>query len=553
MRGPFTKQQLDMLYGKSDSLVYYMRQEGATYIYEYVNPACITVFQKDLTGAMLDEIMPAHLAADIKEQYRIALETNAPHVYRDYNLFSKENETNETQLTPLKSGNEVFMLAISKNVAQLKKIEEDYLFYQSLVQNSVDPMLMVTSDLVVFDMNTAYSDNFGVDKADWVGKHYRSLPFVDDHSFNRVKAELNNYKAGNTPRSMVFKRTKIDGTLATFSVNYSPIVEQGEVRAFHIVMRELTNEIQLKEELKKTEHILESYKDALNYAALVAIWDPTGIIQFVNNNFKGTTGYGREDLLDKDISDIAKTMFSMEQYNIISQTIFAGEIWRGELKSRKKTGEVFWVDTTIIPLVESGGNVFQVLSIMFDITDRKQLEEKLHFMAYHDSLTKLPNRLSIVNKFPEMKKDADEKKEMVAIIYIDGDDFKQVNDRYGHDVGDEFIYLFGQSIQKSIRKQDIAARVGGDEFIIALAGLDPDQAAEQALQIIQRIRHGLAQGWKIKGKHFSPTASMGVSLYPAQGRTLDELVTKADYALYSAKRKGKNSLLFYSEDGSENA
>lgn len=552
MRGPFTKEQMDMLYGKTDSLVYFMRQDGESYLYEYVNPACLAVFQKDLTGETLDAIMPPHLAADIKEHYRIALETEAQHVYRDYNLFSKDNETNETVLTPIWSEGEIFMLAVSKNVAAQKKVEEEYLFYQSLVENSADPMLMITSDLMIFDMNFAYSESFGVEKQEWTGKNYGSLPFVDKETFRQVVEELDSYKSGNAAKSMVIKRNKIDGTAATYSVNYSPIREQGEIRAFHIVMRELTNEIQLKRELEKTEHILESYKDALNYAALVTIWDSSGTIQFVNNNFKGTTGYEREDLLGEHISKIGKAVISEDQYNSIHDTVLSGEIWRGELKSLKKTGEFFWIDTTIIPLAEGSGGANQVLAIMFDITDRKELEEQLHFMAYHDSLTKLPNRLSIVKRFLEMKKQADANAQHLAVIYMDGDDFKLVNDQYGHDIGDEFIYQFGQSIQKSIRKQDIVARVGGDEFIVALADLDPLHAQGQIAYIVQRIRNGLQEGWEIDGVHFSPTASMGVSKYPEQGETLDDLVTKADQALYAAKRTGKNSLLFFSDDRLKN-
>lgn len=552
MIGPFTKAQLDMLYGKTDSLVYFMRQAGETYIYEYINPACLAVFQKDLTGETLDAIMPPLLATDIKGHYRIALETDVQHIYRDYNLFSIDNETNETVLTPMRSEGEVFMLAVSKNVAAQKKVEEEYLFYQSLVENSVDPMLMITSDLMIFDMNFAYSTSFGVEKEDWVGKNYGSLPFVDKETYRQVLEELNSFKAGNTAKSIVIKRNKKDGTAATYSVNYSPIKEQGEIRAFHIVMRELTNEVQLKRELEKTEHVLESYKEALNYAALVAIWDPSGTIQFVNDNFKGTTGYGREDLLGEHISKIGKAVISEAQYNSIQQTVQSGEIWRGELKSLRKTGDFFWIDTTIIPFAERDGGAKQMLAIMFDITDRKELEEQLHFLAYHDSLTKLPNRLSIVKRFLEMKKEADAESQQLAVVYMDGDDFKLVNDQYGHDIGDEFIYQFGQSIQKSIRKQDIVARVGGDEFIVALAGLDPRQAQEQIEYIIQRIRDGLQAGWEIEGIHFSPTASMGVSMYPEQGETLDDLVTKADQALYAAKRTGKNSLWFYTDDRLKN-
>ena len=545
MRGPFTKKQLDMLYGKTDSLIYFMRQTEGTYQYEYVNSAVREVFQKDLTGSSLDEVMPPLLAADIKEQYRTALQLDAVHTYRDYNLFSEDNATNETCITTMEHEGEIFVLAVSKNVAKQKKVEEEYLFYQSLVHNSVDPMLMITSEFIVFDMNLAYMKTFGVEKNDWVGKPYGDLPFVDEETFNYVLSELNSFKTHRDAKPLFIKRKKRDGEDALYSANYSPIMEGGEIRAFHIILRELTTEYQLKHELKKTEHILESYKKALNYAALVAIWDTSGVIKFINDNFKGTTGYEREEMLGRHISTVGKAVIASEQYDDIRKVVLSGSIWRGELKSLKKTGEFFWIDTTIIPLSGEKGDTGQMLAIMFDITDRKQLEEQLHFMAYHDSLTKLPNRMSIVRKFGEMKAEADLNNKQIAIIYMDGDDFKSVNDQNGHEVGDEFIYRFGQAVQKSIRKQDMAARIGGDEFLIALSGLDPLQAVEQTRQIIERIKASLERGWEIGDVHFSPTATIGVSLYPTQGETMDELVNKADHSLYIAKRQGKNSVLIY--------
>lgn len=278
MRGPFTKKQLELLYGKTDSLIYFMRQTGDTYEYEYVNAAVRKVFRKDLSGLSLDEVMPPHLAEDIKNQYRIAMQQDAVHTYRDYNLFSKENATNETTITPMEHEDEVFVLAVSKNVAKQKKVEEEYLFYQSLVRNSVDPMLMITSEFIIFDMNLAYSKTFGVENSDWIGKPYGELPFVDDDTYNYVLSELNSYKTHRDAKPLFIKRKKQDGEEVLYSANYSPIMEGGEIRAFHIVLRELTTEYQLKHELKKTEKILESYKNALNYAALVAIWESSGII-----------------------------------------------------------------------------------------------------------------------------------------------------------------------------------------------------------------------------------------------------------------------------------
>lgn len=525
-------------------MVFFMKQTGDSFIYEYVNPACKRVFQKDLTGSTVDESVPPELAEEIKTRYRLSMERDLPYTYRDYNLFSVDRLATETEITVLPHEKDTYFMVISKNVAEQKKIEEDYSFYQSLVRNSVDPMIMITVNLNIFDMNPAYESAFDVQKEEWLGKNYADLPVMKKRLFKEVTTKLQKIIDGHPSTTTIIERKKGDGQLARFSANYSPIKENGEIRAFHIVLRELTNEAVLKQELKKTENILESYKDALNYAALVAIWDAGGIIQFVNNNFKGTTGYESAELIGLDISSIKEKVVSIQQFEMINEKISDGSIWRGEIKSLKKTGETFWVDATVIPLIDTEGMITQILSIMFDITDRKLLEEQLRFMAYHDRLTELPNRQLFNQEYNRMKMADDENSKWIAILYLDGDNFKQINDQYGHDAGDIFIRNFGQTIQKSLRHQDVAARVGGDEFLVALSGLDPAQINGQIDNIISRIKENLAKGWEIGPHKFSPTASIGVAIYPCHGDNLDELVKKADSSLYEAKKLGKNKVYF---------
>lgn len=430
LTGPFSKEQLDLLYGKADFLVFLMKRTKDSYRYEYANPKCTEIFRKDLTGTLLDESMPAAVAEEIKNHYKIALDSQEFHTYRDYNLFTKDKLAIETELQPFVYGSGQYILAISRNVSK----------------------------------------------------------------------------------------------------------------------RQETDEVQLKNELKYTETVLRSYKDALNYAALVAIWELSGLIQFVNSNFKGLTGYESKELMGMHIADIGRSVISNSEYDEIRKVILSGEIWRGEIKCLDKSGEHFWVAATIIPMEDADGHIDQVLSIMFDITDRKQLEEQLHFMAYHDSLTGLPNRRMMVEQFAELKRQADGAKEWSVLLFIDGDDFKEINDKYGHDTGDEFIANFGLAIQKSIRKGDLAARMGGDEFLVALTGIEPEKAEEQIDGIVSRIKENLQEGWTIGGHHFSPTCSIGIAFYPNDAKDFETLVQKADAALYKAKEKGKNHVRFYEEN-----
>lgn len=548
MRGPFTKEQLDLLYGDSEALVFFMRQADNTYVYEYVNALCHTTFELELVGTTVDESMPHSVAEEIKKQYRIAEAANAVYRYRDYNLFSKNNVANETEITKIHHEGDLYLLAISKNVGKQKTIEEDYLFYQSLVQNSVDPMIMISSDFMIIDMNPAYESIFGVSKLRWTGESFLKLPTNSERFLTRITMEIGTGDNGKGIPSFITSPKMETGKDRKFSVSFSPVQEGGVTRAFQIVYRELTEEVQLKEELKKTENVLQSYKEALNYAALVTIWEPEGTILFANDNFKGTTGYEKEEMLGMQIATIGRAVLPDVFYNNIRNIIFNGTIWRGEMKSLKKNGDFFWVDATVIPLKDEEGMIYQVLAIMFDITDRKELEEKLHFMAYHDSLTRLPNRHLITQEFELLKQQADVQQEWVAVLYIDGDDFKAVNDNFGHNIGDEFIASFGQALGDSIGPGDMAARIGGDEFVITVPCLTPHEAGIQIKSLIRKIHQKLEKGWHIDGHHFSPTASSGVSFYPEDGTDFEELLKQADSALYESKKSGRNGVRFYGKE-----
>lgn len=547
MSGPFTNEQLDMLYGKAAAPVYFMKQQGTGFVYVWANPVCKEIFRVDLAGTTVEQSMPKDLMMEIHKQYRIAIKRNSRHLYRDYSLFSDRGTAMETELTPMVHEGDQYVLAVTRDVTSQKKIEEDYLFYQSLVQNSVDPMLMISADFTILDMNPAYEKTFGVHKREWVGRNYENIPQDKKKFFETGKLLLEDSSTTHQTSSIFLKRIKSDGREARFSASYSLIKEDGIVRAFHVVFRELTNELLLKHELKRTENILESYKDALNYAALVLIWDISGMIEFANNNFKKLTGFESSELIGMNIATIGRSMLTEQELIHLQRVLNKGEIWRGSLRSINKNGQPFWVDATIIPLMDVEGRIYQVLSILFDVTDRKMMEEQLHHMAYHDPLTNLPNRRMMVKHFKDMAKESSKTSEQIAVLYIDGDNFKQINDLHGHETGDEFIHQFARALERSIRRRDVAARIGGDEFLILLPGISPSNSRQQIDGIIQRIQETLKKGWVIDGQQFSPTCSIGSAVYPDDGAGFDTLIKKADHALYEAKKQGGGLVCFHEE------
>ena len=173
-----------------------------------------------------------------------------------------------------------------------------------------------------------------------------------------------------------------------------------------------------------------------------------------------------------------------------------------------------------------------------------ELDYKLEHLAYHDILTKLPNRVLLQDRIKQAKQNAKRYNKLFAICFIDLDNFKKINDNFGHDYGDDILFQFAQNIQKNIRKVDTVARVGGDEFILLLEHLD---ATDKVEMIIKKIQEKLKKPLLSKSKEFNISASIGISIYPNDGDSIKDLITKADDTMYRAKKEGKNRYLFYSD------
>ncbi len=543
---PFTDEQLDMLYGTMEDPVFFLKQHGEGFVYEWTNPVCRVIFGTELKGKMVGETMREEWSADVHKQFQSAIEGKRRHVYRDYSLLSGFNKTLETELLPLTHDGMQFILAITRNVSSQKNIEEDYLFYQSLVRNSVDPMLLISAELVILDMNPAYEATFGVNKRNWIGSSLKGIKEPQRSFFEtgRLLLDRRNITASN---STFVSRMKSDGREARFSVSYSPIQEDGIVRAFHVVFHELTNQLLLEHELKQTENILESYKDALNFTALVLIWDITGKIEFANEHFEKLTGYAASELMHLNMEAIGESLMTPKEFAGMRQVLLEGNMWRSQLRGFRKDGQTFWIDTTVIPFIDMEGEVYQLLSVSFDITEQKTMETRLHHMAFHDALTNLPNRRLMVAHFEQMVQESSRTGEQIAVLYIDGDDFKSVNDLYGHEVGDEFIHQFARALERSLQKGDVAARVGGDEFLILLPHISSADSRGQIERTVLRIQETLRTGWVIDGHSFSPTCSIGCAVFSVDGADFGQLTKKADQALYEAKKKGGGIIYFHGE------
>ncbi|HWI47321.1 MAG TPA: PAS domain S-box protein [Rummeliibacillus sp.] len=321
---------------------------------------------------------------------------------------------------------------------------------------------------------------------------------------------------------------------------------KGDITNFLAISLDISEKKSIMTNLRNVEKLFRLITEHTN--DLIIITSEDGIILYISPNHEARLGYDNEELLGKFFSEILAPT-SIELLDQVFDTIMKdlGNS-KMELEILSKDGQSFWMEVQVSAVNDSERNgVKQFVTVAREITDRKEMEEKLRFLAYHDSLTLLPNRRYLLERFEDIANSADSSNTSIAILFIDGDNFKRINDVYGHDVGDEFIRKFGKALSSSIRDSDIIARIGGDEFVVILTKMSRNtiKREKQIDQTIKRIQKILRLGWKIGNDHFSPTSSIGIASYPEDGTEITLLLDKADTALYYAKKiSGKDSYHF---------
>ncbi|QDQ03002.1 diguanylate cyclase [Lysinibacillus fusiformis] len=318
--------------------------------------------------------------------------------------------------------------------------------------------------------------------------------------------------------------------------------EFGKVEQYLSINYDITDKKRMLTELKNIERTFRLITENTN--DLIVITNEDGIIIYASPSYRIYLGYEIVELQGQFYSNIVDEESKKEWQSFLNN--FTGQTdTQLELLLKAKDGTPVWTEGNVTVVHDpERETVSQIMMVSREITHRKERENDLLYLAYHDSLTQLPNRRYLLKEFPKLLAEAHTNNVCLAMLYIDGDDFKDVNDQYGHDTGDEFIRNFGNILIASVRSHDLVIRIGGDEFIVILTGLTRDTEARNAqmMHIINRIRNELKKGWTIDNHHFAPTASIGIAYYPDHAKTLDSLLDLADQALYKAKEYGKNKL-----------
>lgn len=276
----------------------------------------------------------------------------------------------------------------------------------------------------------------------------------------------------------------------------------------------------------------------------VIVTDPDGIIEYVNSAFEVTTGYQLTEVKGGKSKFPPSANLSQEQCQAMWQAISKGKSWQGEYQNRKKNGEMFWEHANIAPVLNTSGAIRHLVSINEDISLRKQQEVHILHQANFDALTGLSNRFLVLERLSQIISDAKRSKACLAVLFLDLDDFKKINDSLGHEVGDKLLIEAAMRLHSVVRGGDTVGRFGGDEFIVLLSGIiDVADAVPVAEKILDRFR----DTFSVDGRELVLTTSIGIAAYPVDGTSASELLRNADSAMYHSKKQGRNTYSFFTD------
>ncbi len=274
----------------------------------------------------------------------------------------------------------------------------------------------------------------------------------------------------------------------------------------------------------------------------IVVTDATGVIISVNSAFIHLTGYSREEALGNNPRILQSGHHTEAFYRQFWETLTNTGHWHGDIWDRRKDGHVYPKYMSVSAIKNSNGELTNFMGIFYDNSERVNIEERLERLAHYDSLTGLPNRSLLIDRLEQSMERALRQKNKAALLFLDLDGFKAINDQHGHLTGDQILKAAAERMKSCVRSVDTVSRLGGDEFVILIPDVnEPDTIATVAKKILS----ALAPPHTFSSYSVNCSASIGVSLFPEDGQTVNELLERADLAMYRAKRNGRGNYEFY--------
>jgi len=426
---------------------------------------------------------------------------------------------------------------ITERVQAMEAMRRSEEFLNAVFNGIQDGITVLDPELNIVRVNAALEREYGL-----------SGPVVGRKCYEAYHGNCEPCKACPTLRTVktaraeteVITATNVDGKIIWLELSAYPMLDAcGNVVAIIEHSRDITSRL-------KCEAQQRTQVSAMNAAGdQIVISDASGQIEFVNPAFEQETGYTFCEVVGKELRPLGLPDQDPELCAEIDRVTSLGQTWQGEITSRRKDGTQFIEDVTVTPVKGECGAIEHFIAIKRNITEKKQTQAKLDYLAHHDSLTGLPNRLLFSDRLTQRLAQARRDNTMFAVMFLDLDRFKLINDTLGHGVGDQLLKAAALRLTECLREVDTIARMGGDEFTLIVPNI---HSADDATKVAQRVQDALSDSFCINGRELFITTSIGISVFPHDGTDAETLVKNADTAMYRAKEQGTSTYEFYTEE-----
>lgn len=423
-----------------------------------------------------------------------------------------------------------------RDITERKKAEAAMKQHEKVLATATDGFWMTDLAGTLLEVNQAYADMSGYSITELVGMNISQLEANERPE--DVTEHMEKIVAQGHDRFETRHRRK-DGSIVDIEVSVNYMAEGERLFVFcHDISRR-----------KQDEQARQIAAVAFETQDAIIITDADRNIIRVNRSFEQITGYSAADVLGKNPRMMRSGRHDKEFYRKMWRRMNDEGAWAGEIWDKRKNGEIYPRWMTITAVRNDRNEITNYVGVFTDITDRKRAEEEIRSLAFYDALTKLPNRRLFLDRFNAALPASHRNRDYGAMLFIDLDRFKQLNDTLGHDYGDLLLIEVAARIKSCVREIDTVARLGGDEFVVLFEALSgkPEVAAHEAGLLAEKIRAALARPYRLKEHDHHSSPSIGVCLFHGNDETVESLLQHADMAMYQAKESGRNAVRFFEQ------
>ncbi|MCU7811561.1 MAG: PAS domain S-box protein, partial [Candidatus Thiodiazotropha sp. (ex Notomyrtea botanica)] len=427
------------------------------------------------------------------------------------------------------------LVCVRSDITESKRSESELRKLSRALEQSPASVIITSTDGTIEYVNPKFEEVSGYSAEEVIGKNPRILK-SGDKSQQEYREMWDTLLAGKEWRGTFHNKRK-EGSVYWEAASISPLRdENGKITHFIAVKEDVTAQKRAEDQLRMNATVFDTTSEG------IIVTDADNLIKTVNPAFSRITGYEAEEVIGRSPQLLSSGRHTDAFYEQLWSSVMQNGYWSGEIWNRRKDGSVFPEWLSIAAIKSDEGVLKEYVAVFSDITKHKQDEEKIRYQANFDALTGLPNRTLLSDRLTQSILSANRENWKLGLLFVDLDQFKVVNDTFGHVVGDELLQQVAERIRECVREVDTVARFGGDEFVILLQDIeDPEVAVAISTKIIEAV----TDPFRLYERDIFIGASIGITVYPEDAGTADALLRNADMAMYQAKEHGRNTYQFF--------